>query len=60
VLGPLQSGYVAVIRHPGALAGVLVAFAITANIYELLHFDYVWTLFAVIAAVSIWGRDRDA
>lgn len=58
MLGPLQPGYVAVVRHPAALAGVLVAFAITANIYELLHFDYVWTLFAVIAAVSIWGRER--
>ena len=58
VLGPLQSGYAAVVRHPGALAGALVAFAITANIYELIHFDYVWTWLAVIAAVSVSGRDR--
>jgi O-antigen ligase len=55
-LRPLQSGYAAVVRHPGALVGALVAFAIAANIYELLHFNYVWTLFAIVAAVSMWGR----
>ena len=60
VLGPLQSGYVAVVRHPGALAGALVAYAIAANIYEVLHFRYLWTLLAVVAAVSIWGRRRAA
>jgi O-Antigen ligase len=60
VLGPLQSGYAAVVRHPGALAGALVAYAIAANIYEVLHFRYLWTLLAVVAAVSIWGRRRAA
>jgi hypothetical protein len=60
VLGPLRSGYAAVVRHPGALVGVLVAYAIAANIYELLHFRYVWTLFAVLAAASIWGWKRAA
>ena len=58
VLGPLRSGYAAVVRHPGALVGVLIAYAIAANIYELLHFRYVWTLFAVLAAASIWGWKR--
>ena len=58
LLGPLRSGYAAVVRHPGALVGVLVAYAIAANIYELLHFRYVWTLFAVLAAASIWGWKR--
>ncbi len=60
VLGPLQSRFAAVLRHPGALVGLLVAYAITANIYELLHFDYVWTALAVVAAVSIWGVERSA
>lgn len=60
VLGPLRSGYAAVVRHPGALVGILVAYAIAANIYELLHFRYVWTLFAVLAAASIWGWKRAA
>jgi O-Antigen ligase len=58
VLGPLHSGYAAVVRHPGALVGALIAFAIAANIYELIHFRYVWTLLAMVAAASIWGWKR--
>ena len=58
MLGPLHSGYVAVVRHPGALVGALVAFGIAANIYEVLHFRYVWTLLAIVAAASIWGWKR--
>ena len=60
VLGPIRPRFAAVLRHPGALAGLLVAYAVTANIYELLHFDYLWTALAVIAAVSIWGAERSA
>jgi hypothetical protein len=58
MLGTLPAGYVAVVRHPGALVGALVAFAIAANIYELLHFRYVWTMLAIVAAASIlqWKR----
>jgi O-Antigen ligase len=58
MLGPLHSGYAAVVRHPGALAGALIAFVIAANIYEVLHFRYVWTLLAIVAATSIWGWKR--
>ena len=47
VLGPIRPRFAAVLRHPGALAGLLVAYAVTANIYELLHFDYLWTALAV-------------
>jgi hypothetical protein len=57
-LGPLQPAYAAVVPRAGALIGVLVAYAITADIYELLHFRYVWTLLAILAAVGIWGRAR--
>jgi O-antigen ligase len=58
MLGPLPAGYVAVVRHPGALVGALVAFGIAANIYELLHFRYVWTMLAIVAAASMlqWKR----
>jgi len=45
---PAPSGVVAIVRHPGALVGALVAFAIAANIYELLHFRYVWTMLAIV------------
>jgi hypothetical protein len=57
-LGPLRRDYAATVPHPGALVGALVAYAIAANIYELLHFRYVWALLALVAALAIWGRER--
>lgn len=59
-LGRLRSDYADVVRHPGAFVAVTVALLIAANIYELLHFRYVWTYLAVLAAVGIAGRERFA
>jgi hypothetical protein len=55
----LPDGLSAALVRPGALIGALVACAIAANIYELMHFRYIWTVFAIVAAVSIWGRQRE-
>jgi len=42
--------------RPNALAGALAGTLVAMTVYELLHVRHVWTLFAVVAAVSIWGR----
>ncbi len=56
-LGRLRPAYAAVVRSPGALIGGLVAYGITTNIYEIIHFRYVWALLALVAALGIWGRE---
>jgi len=52
----LTPRYAAVIPNPGALAGVCVAFAFTATTHEILHYRHLWTLFAIIAALHLFGR----
>jgi hypothetical protein len=35
------------------MAGTLI----TGAVYELLHVRHVWTLFGLVAAMYIWGRE---
>jgi hypothetical protein len=52
----LTNGFADVIVRPNALAGALAGTFVAMLVYELLHVRHVWGLFAVVAAVSIWGR----
>ncbi len=52
----LSDGFGAVVRRPNALTGALVGTLAAGAVYELLHVRHVWTLFGLIAALSIWGR----
>jgi hypothetical protein len=52
----LSDGFGAVVRRPNALAGALAGTLAAGVVYELLHVRHVWTLFGLIAALSIWGR----
>ena len=54
----LTHGFGDVVVRPNALAGALAGTLVAMTVYELLHVRHVWTLFAVVAAVSIWGSRK--
>jgi O-antigen ligase len=54
--GGLTAAFDAVVRRPNALVGAVVGTLSAGMVLELLHVRHVWTLFGLIAAVSIWGR----
>jgi O-antigen ligase len=51
------TGFVGVIHRPNALVGAMAGTLITGAVYELLHVRHVWTLFGLVAAMYIWGRE---
>jgi hypothetical protein len=53
----LSAGFAAVVARPNALVGALAGTLVAGVVYELLHVRHVWTLFAFVAALSIWGRE---
>jgi len=53
----LRNGFDAVVVKPHALVGALAGTIVAGTVYELLHVRHVWTLFAFIAALYIWGRE---
>lgn len=59
-LAPMRRDLASVVVHPGALVGALIAFAIGAGIYEVLHFRHLWALFGIVAALRIAGREAPA
>jgi hypothetical protein len=54
--GRLRPGFAAVVVRPHALVGAVAGSAVAMAVYELLHLRHMWALFALVAAVSIWGR----
>jgi O-antigen ligase len=56
VRGRLSDGFAAVISKPNALVGAVCGTMLASTVYELLHLRHLWALFAMVAAVSIWGR----
>lgn len=52
----LADGFAAVVSKPHALLGALAGTIVAMSVYELLHVRHVWTFFALLAVVSIWGR----
>jgi hypothetical protein len=55
----LTPEYARVVPNPSALAGVFLAFAITALTHEVLHYRHLWALLAVLAALHLFGRPPD-
>lgn len=54
--GGVAADYRDVIPRPELLAAAVVAVAVSALFYEVLHFRHVWALLGVIAALEIAGR----
>jgi len=53
----LAGGFAAIVARPNALVGAVAGTLVAGTVYELLHVRHVWTLFAFVAALSIWGRE---
>lgn len=53
---PLAPAFAAVIPRTSPLVGAALGLAVSASYYQVLHFRHVWTLFAVVAALHLWGR----
>jgi hypothetical protein len=54
---PLRPDVEAIVPRPNALAGAVLGTLVSSTVYELLHVRHVWTLFAIVAAIYIWGRE---
>jgi O-antigen ligase len=52
----LRNGYEAVLVRPNALLGAVAGTLVAASVYGVLHNRHIWTLFAITAAASFWGR----
>jgi O-antigen ligase len=55
---PLTAEFSELIPRTGPLVGAVIGLAVSASYYQILHFRHVWTLFAVIAALYLWGRQK--
>ena len=53
----LSQDFSAAVINPNALVGAIAGTLLTGTVYELLHVRHVWTLFAFIAALFVWGRE---
>ena len=53
---PLSPEFAELFPNTSALLGVMVGLAVSASYYQILHFRQVWTVFAIVAALYIWGR----
>jgi hypothetical protein len=54
----LSERFADIVVRPNALVGALAGTLLAMTVYELLHVRHVWALFAIVAALSIWGRRR--
>jgi O-Antigen ligase len=53
----LAEGFAAVVTKPNAVVGAVAGTLIASTVYELLHVRHVWALFAIAAALYVWGRE---
>jgi len=54
---PLSFAFSKVVAHPHAIIGALAGTMVTETVYELLHVRHVWALFALVAALFVWGGE---
>ena len=54
---PLSHAFARAVPKPHALAGAVVGTFVVASVYEVLHMRHIWTLYAFVAALSIFGRE---
>jgi len=55
--GLLSPAFIRAVPKPHALAGAIAATFVAASVYEVLHMRHVWTLYAFVAALSVFGRE---
>ncbi len=46
-----------VLPRPNAIVGALAGTLVAGALFEVLHVRHVWTLFALVAALHVWGRE---
>jgi hypothetical protein len=51
----MNSAFASVVTRPNAIIGALAGTMVTETVYELLHVRHVWALFALVAALYVWG-----
>jgi hypothetical protein len=54
----LAGDFAAIVTKPNALVGAVAGTLVAGTVYELLHVRHVWTLFAFVAALHIWGKEK--
>jgi hypothetical protein len=59
-VGRLKGDFGRVVVKPNALVGAVLGTFVASTVYELLHLRHAWALFAVVAAVYIWGSEPRA
>jgi O-antigen ligase len=57
VTGRVKPGFREVLVRPNAIVGALAGTLVAQAVYELLHVRHVWVLYAIVAAVYLWGRE---
>jgi O-Antigen ligase len=53
----LGEAFAATVSRPNALVAAVAGTFVAGTVYELFHVRHVWSLFALVAALSIWGRE---
>ncbi|HVI18150.1 MAG TPA: O-antigen ligase family protein, partial [Gaiellales bacterium] len=53
----VSAGVGSALSRPHAVVAALIGTMITMTVFELLHVRHVWTLFALVAAASLWERE---
>lgn len=53
----LRADFASVVVRPNAIVGAVAGALVAGAVYELLHVRHLWTLFAFVAALAIWGRE---
>ena len=53
----LKPSFAAVVVRPNAIIGALAGSMVAETVYELLHVRHLWTLFALVATLFVWGRN---
>jgi O-antigen ligase len=52
----LSPEFARAVPNPAAMAGIFLAFAVTALTHEVLHYRHMWALLGILAALYLFGR----
>ena len=55
----LRPGFAEAVPAPAWLAAAMIAFAVSAAFYEVLHFRHMWALLGLVAAIHTFGVEPD-
>jgi hypothetical protein len=56
----LSAEFRRVLPSTAPLIGALVAMAVSAFTHEVLHYRHLWALLGILAAIHLFGRDKDS